>query len=549
MRNPSAHAPDHHGHRLDNVPARKIHRWLGAGGDPRDRSGRGRVHALSVTSDLIVRLYDRPLMGVNCARAASGVLAEARRVAALSPVPDPELSPAVVASLRHMQWDIAQDLGIVSERVQDAEVASVLVHARASVDGWFRSEDAILSPPQAGLVALPTQAAVERQGAAAIASLDTLVELVAANGFSYRGRAEAAMRASHMTLAALAGCIIVLSGLFVLLFGRLVIRPVQAATRIAEDVAAGNMTTIVSTTRRDEIGRLMTCLATMQAELLSRKKQTLSLLAEKDQASDKLRDINLRFDTALNSMSQGLLMCDAFGRVVVINRQVCDMHSIDRDSIPPDATYRDVLALSVAAGNNPGSSVDDLIAERASALQPGQPTSAIRTISGGRTIAISHGALANGGWIATYEDISERCRSEEQIIFLARHDALTGLPNRAHFQERLAHALAQLERGEGFALLCLDLDQFKSVNDTLGHVAGDAVLKLAADRLREAVRGFDTVAHIGGDEFAILQLGISGASQVECLARRIVDSVGQPCDIEGHHLGDRRQHRNFTGSE
>jgi diguanylate cyclase (GGDEF)-like protein len=469
------------------------------------------VHALSVTSDLIVRLYDRPLMGVNYARAASGDLAEARRVAALSPVPDPETSPAVLASLRHMQWDIAQDLRIVAERVQDAGVASVLVRARTSVDEWFRSEESILSPPAEGLVALPTQAAVERQGAAA-------------------------MRASHMTLATLAGCIIVLSGLFILLFARLVIRPVLDATRIAEDVAAGNMTTIATTTRRDEIGRLMTCLGTMQAQLLSRQQRTLSLLAEKDQASQTLRDINLRFDTALNSMSHGLLMCDRDGRVVVINRQVCDMHGIHPESVPSNATYRDVLALSVAAGNHPGSSIDDLLAERASALQTGQSASAIRTIPGGRTIAISFEPLPNSGWIATHEDISARRKSEEQIAFLARYDALTGLPNRTQFQKRLAHALAQLGRGQGFALLCLDLDEFKSVNDTLGHVAGDAVLREAADRLRDAVRAIDTVARMGGDEFAILQLGISDASQVEHLARRIIDIIGKPYDVEGHHL-------------
>ena len=113
--------------------------------------------------------------------------------------------------------------------------------------------------------------------------------------------------------------------------------------------------------------------------------------------------------------------------------------------------------------------------------------------------------MSDGGWVATHEDITERQQAEARIVFMARHDALTRLPNRVLFHERLEHAVDLLGRGTSCAILCLDLDHFKLVNDTLGHPAGDGLLQAAAERLQACVREVDTLARLGGDEFAIIQ--------------------------------------------
>ena len=110
---------------------------------------------------------------------------------------------------------------------------------------------------------------------------------------------------------------------------------------------------------------------------------------------------------------------------------------------------------------------------------------------------------------------------------MAHHDPLTRLPNRVLFHDRIQQALAQLDRGIGFAVLCLDLDRFKIVNDTLGHPVGDGLLRQVAERLQACVREGDTVARLGGDEFAIILLNVSEPPEVDALAARIIETVGQ----------------------
>ena len=123
-----------------------------------------------------------------------------------------------------------------------------------------------------------------------------------------------------------------------------------------------------------------------------------------------------------------------------------------------------------------------------------------------------------------------------QIAFLAHNDPLTGLPNRVLFQDRIQQALALLDRDLGFAVLCLDLDRFKVVNDTLGHPVGDELLRQVADRLRACVREGDTVARLGGDEFAIILLKATNPNAVDGLAVRIIEVIGSGFEIDGHQV-------------
>jgi diguanylate cyclase (GGDEF)-like protein/PAS domain S-box-containing protein len=134
-------------------------------------------------------------------------------------------------------------------------------------------------------------------------------------------------------------------------------------------------------------------------------------------------------------------------------------------------------------------------------------------------------------------DVTEKRQAETRLAYMAQHDALTGLPNRVLFHERLNEALSRVRRhAEKLAILYLDLDHFKNVNDTLGHPAGDLLLKAVAGRLRICVRDSDVVARFGGDEFAVLQLGLSGPQEASALADRIVKFICEPYDIDGHRI-------------
>jgi diguanylate cyclase (GGDEF)-like protein/PAS domain S-box-containing protein len=138
--------------------------------------------------------------------------------------------------------------------------------------------------------------------------------------------------------------------------------------------------------------------------------------------------------------------------------------------------------------------------------------------------------------LAVVRDVTDRRLAEAKISHMALHDALTNLPNRTFFHEQMGQFFLQLGRGQTFALLCLDLDHFKSVNDTLGHPFGDMLLRQVGERLRGCVRESDSVARMGGDEFAILQASIAKPSDLTLLATRLIEVISVPYELDGHQI-------------
>jgi diguanylate cyclase (GGDEF)-like protein len=254
------------------------------------------------------------------------------------------------------------------------------------------------------------------------------------------------------------------------------------------------------------------------------------------QREAELQRANARLDAALGNMSQGLCMYDCDERLVMVNPRYCEIFGVPMDKIRLGCTRRKVIELCASYGHIGDLAVDKILERSAARMQGLEAGAWAVEASGGRTIEVSQRPTADAGLVTTFDDVIERHRAEQQIVFLARHDALTGLPNRTLFQERVEQELAHVGRGTVAAMLCLDLDRFKEVNDTLGHLIGDMLLRSVAARLQAAVREVNMVARLGGGEFAVIQVGLERPEDAERLAQRIMDLLGAAHELDGHSV-------------
>ncbi|WP_439407322.1 PAS-domain containing protein [Bradyrhizobium sp. DASA03076] len=261
-------------------------------------------------------------------------------------------------------------------------------------------------------------------------------------------------------------------------------------------------------------------------------------ITERERAVEELSEQYRRFDAALNNMSQGLCMLDASLHVIVCNRRYIEMYGLSPDIVKPGVSMREIMEHSCDLGIHPNTTAAKLYADYVERLREGEHT-LHRHLSDGRIIKLNHKRMEHGGWVVTYEDVTERHKAEARVAHMARHDSLTDLPNRTLFREKMGEGLNQVAiAGGSMAVLCFDLDNFKTVNDRLGHAAGDRLLRWVAARLKENVGEHDTVARLGGDEFAVLQRGPQPQS-AERLARRLVEIIGHPPPLESQsiHVG------------
>ena len=240
-----------------------------------------------------------------------------------------------------------------------------------------------------------------------------------------------------------------------------------------------------------------------------------------------------RLDTAMNTMTQGLLMFDQDERLIVCNRRYIDMYGLSTAVVKPGVDFRDVIQHRADTGSFDGdvdAYCDGILAS------VGQTHSTIVETSDGRLIEIKNQPSAAGGWLATHDDVTERIRADERIAHMAHYDALTDLPNRVLMRGHLERRVAELNHGKPFAILYIDVDEFKGVNDSLGHEVGDELLRQVASRLRACVSGNDLVARLGGDEFAIIKAGTCDQAELSALAEQILASLRMPVDCKGQEI-------------
>lgn len=258
------------------------------------------------------------------------------------------------------------------------------------------------------------------------------------------------------------------------------------------------------------------------------------LAIEQDRIRTSLEESNHRLDVALGSITQGVCFFDGAQRLILANRQYAEVYGLDPCEVRPGMALAEIVAARVAVGSGPAMTQDEYLGWRNTIQFSDIPTESVVNLANGKVVAIHHQPLPDRGWVATHEDITSRQRAEARALHMARHDPLTGLANRILFQERLEQELSRTDRVH--AVLCLDLDRFKPVNDSLGHPAGDKLLKAVAGRLLCCVREADTITRLGGDEFAILVADLDRPERARDLAQRVIDVLSQSFEIDGNQI-------------
>lgn len=233
--------------------------------------------------------------------------------------------------------------------------------------------------------------------------------------------------------------------------------------------------------------------------------------AHERMTASRLDDVTGKLELALTHMDQGLCLFGPDARLQLHNPQYAAMVGLDGVDLT-GISFEELCRRSATANTGQSGAVlerrvREIVAQHRAMIDAPDGGEVVQAFGGGRTIRVHHSPVGDGSWVMTIDDVTERLRSEAQIAHLARHDGLTGLPNRTHFIEALDTAVARVDRHEGrLAVIYVDLEDFQALNDAHGHAAGDAVLKAVATRLEADLTDGEVVARVGGDEFMALKL-------------------------------------------
>ena len=352
-----------------------------------------------------------------------------------------------------------------------------------------------------------------------LAARDAPVEEASARLVTMRNEA---IRSSSLGLAAIGGLFLVLitAGLIV---ERRVLRPIGALTEALDAFFHAD-------------GRVqLNCEADKLAERYVTQDDEIGSLARAvhrfQTYAAELEILNQRFDTVLANLPQGVSLFDERDTLIVANRRYAELYGLGDVSLLIGLPLAGVAAKREAIMGRPTTGADDCLRDLLARATEDQIATCATELPNGRILSLNGVRMPGGGWLATHLDITERRRTEAQLAFMADHDALTGLANRSLFARELEAAWQRTRRDGEIAVMCLDLDRFKTVNDTLGHALGDEMLKEVGQRLRGCLRPSDPIARIGGDEFAIL-VDCAG-SDLSHVAERIIEAISQPYDLDG----------------
>ena len=440
-------------------------------------------------AQLTLQVYDEAFMGMSYLRSAQVGFADLSAAAR-----EGKIETNTVNTL-------LEDLDVASERAMSPRGRKAVSALRDHVvEAWHRDQR-----DPASMAPLSAKAEFER-----------VVEIFAGDGFGIRrDTAKALIIELHRNQAALAASLIAALAI-TLLLSRLIVPPVRRAVHVAQQIAAGRLDNVISINGRGETANLLRALSTMQASIVLAMARIHALMDE--QASSHAGEIalhHLHMTAALDNMAQGLCLFDNDHRLTVVNKRFADMFG---DTMSVGST---IAMVAEKVGLQP--SLDDMPDRSGFSLS-------YDTLDG-RTIAVSRQPVADGGWVFTYADVSEQRAFERRLVYMAQHDVLTGLPNRAFYAEYMQQVKERMEPGMSLAVLCLDLDRFKIVNDTLGDQAGEVLLCTVAKRLLDICRKEDLVVRLGGDEFIVVQEGRGLSDEACSLAERLIAALSAPFEL------------------
>jgi diguanylate cyclase (GGDEF)-like protein len=333
-----------------------------------------------------------------------------------------------------------------------------------------------------------------------------------------------------------------------------------------EDVDGGTRENLLVTVRRVRGHPLWVSVSVSQADIFKRSWNnlqlhaaagtllTLLILAAMERilrTEARARHKSEQLQLTLENMSQGIMLVTKDLQIPIINGRAGELLNLPAEFVKHPPRFDELVEFqSRTAESNPDGPVNKgAAADRTDkdSVQRDKPsvqfTVSERKMPGGTVIEVRSGHLPDGSFVQTFTDVTKRSEAEAHVARLASEDPLTGLPNRRIFRSTLDALSGRGVSAGGsrppqseFAVLFLDLDRFKVVNDTLGHRIGDLLLQEVARRLRQALAPSDVLARLGGDEFAVVVASLNSRGELEGLANRLTEVISQPYSIDGHQI-------------
>jgi methyl-accepting chemotaxis protein len=470
------------------------------------------VRGISGSGDLVIRLYDGPLMAINHARSAHAALNEARLLMYRSSVEG--TSKEAVTKFEKLVKNVNEDIAVVRDRVNSPNVSKAREKAESGLKQWSASVLKILKPAEGGQTEIPAAFVVARQGDAAIAAVDDLVETVAAFGFEYRTEAEAAVAGSRTTMIAIAVGTAVVGLLIALAFSFSLGRPISAAMHVAERVAAGNLTDQIVVRRRDELGRLLTSLAAMQASLKARADDDLALISSKDQTSAEQTSRRQRLEAEIEAFRS------AFSEVLANTDRMTGELSDTAKNLSSIASAAGAQSSEAATTAGETSANVKTVAEAASQL--GDSVQAIQSQVQDATATVQR---ASGMAVAANDTIGALARAAQQI------DEVVGFIRTIAGQTNLLALNATIEAarageaGRGFAVVASEV---KALANQTAKATEEISAQIAEvqSATKQAVDNVGAITAIMGDIDSFTASLSAAVQQQNAAAGEITRSIG-----------------------